>query len=124
MPEPTVQVPVSQTGIRLILSPGQVAQLSAFAQRGFPHEVCGLLIGRNDSDRLQVERVTQARNLATHRLQDRFELDPRDYLAGDFESILQSESAYECNDEHFPQCKLLLSWLIRRPGREGVLIAG
>lgn len=59
------------------------AQLEQLARDGYPHEVCGLLVGRFDAESIGVERITQARNLATDRLQDRYVLDPDDYLAAD-----------------------------------------
>jgi proteasome lid subunit RPN8/RPN11 len=50
---------------------------------GYPHEVCGLLLGRQVNGDTWVERVTEARNLATDRLADRYALDPDDFLAAD-----------------------------------------
>lgn len=58
-------------------------ELRRLAVAGYPHEVCGLLIGRHEPGRIRVERVLQARNLNRERPGDRYELDPQDFLAAD-----------------------------------------
>ncbi len=58
-------------------------ELENLAREGYPHEVCGLLVGRFDAESIGVERITRARNLATDRLEDRYVLDPDDFLAAD-----------------------------------------
>lgn len=58
-------------------------RLSELALQGYPHEVCGLLVGRDAGGATAVERITQAGNLATDRLADRYTLDPEDFLAAD-----------------------------------------
>ncbi|HXV76962.1 MAG TPA: M67 family metallopeptidase [Candidatus Polarisedimenticolaceae bacterium] len=63
-----------------------VERLRRLARRGYPHEVCGLLVGRSDRHATRVARISRARNLATDRLRDRFELDPTDYLRADREA--------------------------------------
>jgi proteasome lid subunit RPN8/RPN11 len=45
--------------------------------------VCGLLVGHQDGRSTRVERITEARNLSTDRLADRYTLDPDDFQAGD-----------------------------------------
>lgn len=67
----------------LILQADHHADLSRRVAAGHPHEVCGLLIGRLDGDRVVVERVVQAGNLNTERAHDRYQLDPADFLAAD-----------------------------------------
>ena len=62
------------------------AAIEQFARAGYPHEACGLLLGRCDGDATRLARVTHARNLATNRLADRYLLDPQDYLAADEEA--------------------------------------
>jgi proteasome lid subunit RPN8/RPN11 len=59
------------------------SRLEAWAREGYPEESCGLLLGRHDGELVRVERVTRARNLNTARARDRYELDPRDWLATD-----------------------------------------
>ena len=61
-------------------------RLERLAADGYPHEVCGLLVGTPGADVTRVERVTRARNTATHRLADRYTLHPDDFLAADVEA--------------------------------------
>lgn len=64
--------------------PGEVVSgLDALARAGYPHEVCGLLIGRATGSGVEVDRATTARNLAVDRLADRYELDPDDFRRAD-----------------------------------------
>lgn len=58
-------------------------RLATLATEGYPNEVCGLLVGRQDGDRRVVERIRPAGNLTTDRRRDRYELNPDDYLAAD-----------------------------------------
>ncbi len=62
------------------------ADIEQLARAGYPHEACGLLLGRHDRDATRLAGVTHARNLATDRLADRYILDPQDYLAADEEA--------------------------------------
>lgn len=57
--------------------------LRELARCGWPHEACGLLVGTTAGDAVRVERVTEAENLATDRLHDRYTLDPADFLRAD-----------------------------------------
>ena len=66
---------------RLLLSHALRSKLAIFAENGYPHETCGLLIGTYSTKETRVARVTQARNLNTTRPRDRYELDPLDFLA-------------------------------------------
>jgi proteasome lid subunit RPN8/RPN11 len=59
------------------------ADLERRASLGYPHEVCGLLIGRDTPAGTQVVRVTQARNRRDDRPEDRYDLDPEDFLLAD-----------------------------------------
>lgn len=58
-------------------------QLDARAVEGYPHEVCGLLLGRESPNGTVIERLERCRNLAADRLADRYVLDPDDFLAAD-----------------------------------------
>lgn len=59
------------------------AEINSRARAAYPHEACGLLIGREAGGRRLVERVTSCRNLAVDRLADRYILDPDDFHAAD-----------------------------------------
>ena len=58
-------------------------ELDQLAADGYPHEVCGLLVGRTVDRTTVVERITSARNLVADRPHDRFRLDDGDFLAAD-----------------------------------------
>ena len=57
--------------------------LRAWAGAGYPHECCGLLLGRAGDDVVRVEEVVQARNANAQRRHDRYEIDPEDFLRAD-----------------------------------------
>lgn len=48
-------------------------------EAGYPHEICGLLIGTLNSEGWQVREIRQVENLNRERAADRFELDPAAY---------------------------------------------
>lgn len=51
-----------------------------FVENGYPHERCGILVGRVEGTEARVEAVHEARNLEVERAADRYEIDPRDQL--------------------------------------------
>ena len=67
----------------LTLDVDLVVQLDARAVAGYPHEVCGLLVGRDIPGTRVIHRLAPCRNLATDRLADRYELHPDDFLQAD-----------------------------------------
>lgn len=55
-----------------------------WARDAYPHEACGLLIGRSREDGgWSVVEVRRARNLEAERASDRYVLDPEAFLAAD-----------------------------------------
>lgn len=60
--------------------------LNAFARQGYPHETCGLLLGVRSGNQHLVSQVRRAHNLNVERAEDRYELDPDDFLSGDREA--------------------------------------
>lgn len=58
-------------------------ELSRFAQASYPLEACGLLVGRAGDTKIDTVRVVPARNLNLERPEDRYLLDPQDFLATD-----------------------------------------
>lgn len=80
-PRPTTGAEPAPTVLEL--SAALRAELAARVEAGYPHEVCGLLIGRLDGERVVVEQVVQAGNLNRERAHDRYQLDPADFLAAD-----------------------------------------
>jgi proteasome lid subunit RPN8/RPN11 len=67
----------------LLLRPAIGESLADAARRGYPREVCGLLVGRRSGAAIDVERAEPATNLEEERAADRYRLDPRDFLAID-----------------------------------------
>ena len=59
------------------------ARLRDWAGGGYPHECCGLLLGRAGDGVVRVEEVVQARNVNAERRRDRYEIDPEDFLRAD-----------------------------------------
>jgi proteasome lid subunit RPN8/RPN11 len=57
--------------------------LERWALAGYPEETCGLLIGERSEEGMVIQRAVQAKNLNRGRAQDRYELDPLDFLAAD-----------------------------------------
>ena len=67
-----------------MLAPAQLkARIEAWAREAYPNEACGLLIGRKSAIGIELIDVVSARNLNEERAHDRFDLDPRDFLAAD-----------------------------------------
>ena len=59
--------------------------MSAAAAAGYPHEICGLLIGNLKADHWIISEARQIENLNKERAADRFQLDPAGYQAVDRE---------------------------------------
>jgi len=75
-------VKISRTS-QLRLEDAVVEAIDAVARAHYPHEACGLLVGRDIPEGTVVERSEPARNLAVDRLTDRYLLDPDDFYAAD-----------------------------------------
>lgn len=59
------------------------AWLEDRVRAGYPRETCGLLLGRQNGAGVEVCDVIAARNLNEERAEDRFELNPEDFLQAD-----------------------------------------
>ncbi len=67
--------------------PGPIRQrLEQWAATDYPHEACGVLVGAQRDDEVQIQRVVQVRNMNTDRARDRFELNGEDLLRVDAEA--------------------------------------
>jgi proteasome lid subunit RPN8/RPN11 len=55
-----------------------MAAVKAHAAEGYPHEICGFLVGARGGSR--VVRAVRARNTVVDRARDRYEIDPRDMI--------------------------------------------
>jgi proteasome lid subunit RPN8/RPN11 len=61
-------------------------ELEDIVYAGYPLETCGLLVGQQLNDHVEVSRVVQAQNLNKERAHDRYELAPQDFIAADTEA--------------------------------------
>ncbi len=52
--------------------------VTVHAEEGYPHEICGFLIGPRGSGR--ITRAVRAANTVVERARDRYEIDPRDMI--------------------------------------------
>lgn len=59
------------------------SRLERWARARYPHEACGLLLGRRTQAGAVVVHASEARNLAGNRARWRYELDPADHLAAE-----------------------------------------
>ncbi len=66
-------------------APDALQTMQAIAAKGYPDEVCGLLIGKGNAQGWQVAEVRQVANINQERAADRFQLDPAGYQAIDSE---------------------------------------
>ncbi|MBI4125737.1 MAG: M67 family metallopeptidase [Deltaproteobacteria bacterium] len=76
-------------------------EVIAFCKRGYPSEVCGLLLGKTK----KVEQIFPARNLNQERASDRYELDPADFKAADESArrqCLEIIGFYHSHPDHPP----------------------
>lgn len=70
----------------LVLPERLRSEMETLACRGYPRESCGLLLGRGRDDELHVvEYQHPGHNLASG--DDRYQLDPDDYLAAEYAAI-------------------------------------
>jgi proteasome lid subunit RPN8/RPN11 len=67
----------------LKLNPSLQHQLNGWARAGYPREACGLLLGHAADGVVRVEEIVPARNANTERANDRYEIDPEDFLRAD-----------------------------------------
>jgi proteasome lid subunit RPN8/RPN11 len=58
----------------------QMDQILAHARSGYPHEVCGVLLGRNGGSSARVDRVVPAVNREREMPRVRYEIAPEDLV--------------------------------------------
>ncbi len=62
--------------------PGARNQMISIGERGFPHEICGLMLGKAGESRVVLE-VFECGNLNKLKPETRYDMDPKDYLKGE-----------------------------------------
>lgn len=70
----------------LRITPALLAEVERHGEETYPHECCGLLLGRAAGGVRRVERVRRARNVVSERAHDRYLLDPADRMAAEAEA--------------------------------------
>ena len=69
------------TELMLRIPKAVLNEIHAHMEETYPHECCGLIVGRGDSQVRVAETSRRCGNLNTERAVDRYELDPKDMLA-------------------------------------------
>ncbi len=59
------------------------SQLHSFITQGYPHETCGVLLGKQNNNTREILQITQAKNLNEEKPEVRYDLDPKDLLKAD-----------------------------------------
>lgn len=65
--------------LMLSISSHALEDMKRIAEQGYPDEICGLLIGKANSEGWVVNEVRQVANINEERVADRFALDPEGY---------------------------------------------
>jgi proteasome lid subunit RPN8/RPN11 len=60
------------------ISQTALAEVRAHGAEGYPHEICGIMLGPRGEGR--ATEVRRARNIIVERARDRYEIDPRDHI--------------------------------------------
>jgi proteasome lid subunit RPN8/RPN11 len=86
------------------------------AETGYPHEVCGVLVGRPGGGEVVVLEAHACANLNRERSRDRYEMDPRDHLRVQKEARIRGLDVvgyYHSHPDHPPEASetdQALSW--------------
>lgn len=70
----------------IIVDLNDLETIKAFAKKAYPNECCGLLAGRDTDGKKEVTEVHALTNLNTERSNDRYEVDPAEYMKIDRET--------------------------------------
>lgn len=70
----------------IIINSKQMEAVFNHGKEGYPHEVCGIILGTCSGDTKKAVEIRKAGNLNTDRAHDRYEMDPKDLLAAEKEA--------------------------------------
>jgi proteasome lid subunit RPN8/RPN11 len=76
------------------------------AKKAYPNECCGLLIGKNKDGQKNVVHINPITNINKTRMQDRYEMDPRELEAADKVARQKSRDIigiYHSHPDHPPR---------------------
>lgn len=65
----------------LRISTSDLARVRAHGERGYPHEACGVLIGRAMEDVREVQAVVECENARSDAPQNRYGISPKELIA-------------------------------------------
>ncbi|HEY5039224.1 MAG TPA: M67 family metallopeptidase [bacterium] len=63
----------------IMFKPDAKKQMISIGEKGYPHEICGLMLGRAGEKRI-VEEVFECGNLNKLKPETRYDMDPKDYM--------------------------------------------
>jgi proteasome lid subunit RPN8/RPN11 len=66
----------------ITFEPEAKTRMIAIGERGFPHEICGLMFGKAGESRI-VTDVFECGNLNKLKPETRYDMDPKDYMKGE-----------------------------------------
>lgn len=92
--------------MRLVLPESERTRMAAHAESAYPGECCGLLVGTLDQETYTVARAEPCGNLREGDRDDRFEVDPKDYLRIDGEARrdgFEVIGVYHSHPDHAPR---------------------
>ena len=87
----------------ICLSRSLVAEIFTHLEGHFPHEACGLFLGRRAGAEDAVTQVAHVPNLNTERAADRYELEPRGWMAAEKAAAARGElilGVYHSHPDH------------------------
>ncbi len=58
-------------------------KIKAFVKNAYPHECCGLMVGKSNGQDKDVMEIHELTNINTERANDRYEVDPAEYMKVD-----------------------------------------
>ncbi len=64
----------------------QMEAIFSHGKEGYPHEVCGIILGTCNGDTKKAVEIRKAGNLNTERAHDRYKMDPEDVKAAENEA--------------------------------------
>lgn len=92
--------------MEIVLPAAERAKVEAHGEQAYPGECCGLLVGRLSDQRYEVVRAEACTNLREGEADDRFEVDPKDFLRVDDEARndgLEVIGVYHSHPDHAPR---------------------
>jgi proteasome lid subunit RPN8/RPN11 len=66
----------------ITFKPDAKARMISIGEKGFPHEICGLMLGKAGEAGV-VEEVFECGNLNKLKPETRYDMDPKDYMKGE-----------------------------------------